>query len=76
MHVSHRELRLSRDHGTLLDGQLPALTARSVSTVVRTTAAHEEISTGGNVDVRFVGTLGCVLKGLWTKGGVGVDALW
>ena len=73
--ISDRKPSLSWDYGTLLDGQLPTLTARSVGTVIHTTTTDEKLRIGGNMDVRFVGTLCDILKGRWTKGPMSIDAL-
>ena len=75
MYVADREPPLSRDNFALLDGQLPALTARAVGTVVRTAAADKELGIRGDVDVRLVSTLGDVVKWVRAKGAMGIDAL-
>ena len=75
MYVADGEPSLSRDNLALLDGQLPTLTAGTIGTVVRAAAADEELRIGGDVDIRFVGTLCYVVKWVRAERAVGVDAL-
>ena len=75
MSVADGEPSLPWDNLALLDGQLPTLAARTIGTVVRTAAADEELGSGGDVDVRLVGTLRYVVKWVRAEGAMGVDAL-
>ena len=75
MYIPNRIPPLSRDYGTLLNGQLPTLTARPVGTVVRTATTDKELTVGGDMDVRLVGTVCDILKGWWAEGAMSVDAL-
>ena len=75
MYIADREPPLARDHRALLDGQLPTLTARAIGTVVCTAATDKKLRIGGDMDVRLMGTIRDVLKGVRAKGTMGVEAL-